>query len=120
MAWHEHTWRGKCCAFGSPASTTFASPVPLQDGQQILAVLQSQLAEVDQVLLSEGAQNGPSNFTLQGLMGLQGGHSPRRLHGGSCSMESKHAYPKFGTGRGGTTTENRQCKTSQVGQSAYL
>ena len=31
-------------------------------GQQILAVMQNQLIDVDQVLLIEGAQNGPIYF----------------------------------------------------------
>ncbi len=46
--------------------------VPLHNGQQVLAVLQSQLADVDQALLIEGAQNGPSVAGHRGLLGLQG------------------------------------------------
>jgi hypothetical protein len=53
------------------ANATVVLVVPLQNGQQILAVMQSQLADVDQVLLINGAQNGPSSFTPQGLLGLQ-------------------------------------------------
>lgn len=45
--------------------------VPLQNGQQILVVLQSQLADIDQALLIEGAQNGPSVASHHGLLGLQ-------------------------------------------------
>lgn len=47
--------------------------VPLHDGQQVLAVLQGQLADVDQPLLVEGAQDGPPVAGHRGLLGLQGG-----------------------------------------------
>ncbi len=95
MAWHEHT--------GEP---NVVLVVPLQDGQQILAVIQSQLVHAEQVLLIKELKTGPSTFTFQGLLGFQGG--------------VQHSYPRSGTGRGGTTTENRQFKTSQVVQCAYL
>ena len=44
MAWYEHT--------GEPNVVLVVS---LQSGQQILALLQSQLGDVEQVLLIEGA-----------------------------------------------------------------
>jgi len=44
--------------------------VPLHNGQQVLAILQSQLADVDQALLIEGAQNGPSVASHRRLLGL--------------------------------------------------
>lgn len=46
--------------------------VPLYNGQQVLAVLQSQLADVDQPLLIEGAQNGAPVACHRRLLGLQG------------------------------------------------
>ncbi len=51
--------------------------VPLHNGQQVLAVLQSQLADVDQALLIEGAQDGPSVAGHRGLLSLQGGVQTR-------------------------------------------
>ena len=47
--------------------------VPLQNGQQVLVILQSQLADMDQALVIDGAQNGPSAANYHGLLGLQGG-----------------------------------------------
>ncbi len=79
-----------------PEEANVVLMVPLHNGQQVLAVLQSQLADVDQALLVEGAQNCPS---VAGTVGFW-----------ACKVEFKHAYPKFGTGRGGTTTAHRQLK----------
>ena len=47
--------------------------VPLHNGQQVLAVLQGQLADVDQPLLVEGAQDGPPIAGHWGLLSLQRG-----------------------------------------------
>jgi len=56
-----------------PEEANVVLMVPLHNGQQVLAVLQSQLADVDQALLVEGAQNCPSVAGYRGLLGLQGG-----------------------------------------------
>lgn len=47
--------------------------VPLHNGQQVLAVLQGQLADVDQALLVIGAQDGASIGGHRGFLPLQGG-----------------------------------------------
>lgn len=47
--------------------------VPLHDGQQVLAVLQGQLADVHQTLLVVGAQDGTPVAGHWGLLPLQGG-----------------------------------------------
>ncbi len=47
--------------------------VPLQNGQQVLVILQSQLADMVQAHVIEGAQNGPFAAGHHGLLGLQGG-----------------------------------------------
>ena len=46
---------------------------PLQNGQQVLVTLQSQLASMVQALLIEGAQNDQSAVGHHELLGLQGG-----------------------------------------------
>jgi len=72
-----------------PEEANVVLMVPLHNGQQVLAVLQSQLADVDQALLIEGTQNGPSVAGHCGLLSLQGGvqtcipqvwHGQRRHH----------------------------------------
>ena len=60
-------------AWKIPEEANAVLMVPLHYGQQVLAVLQSQLADVDQALLIEGTQNGPSVASHRGLLGLQGG-----------------------------------------------
>lgn len=47
--------------------------VPLQNGQRVLLVLQSQLAGMVQALVIGEALNGPSAAGHHGLLGLQGG-----------------------------------------------
>ena len=47
--------------------------VPLYNGQQVLAVLQGQLADVDQALLVVGAQDGTPVGGHRGLLPLEGG-----------------------------------------------
>lgn len=47
--------------------------VPLHNGQQVLAVLQGQLADVDQALLVVGAQDGAPVGGHWRLLPLQGG-----------------------------------------------
>ena len=46
--------------------------VPLHNGQQILAVLQGQLADVHQALLIVGAQDGTPVGGHRGFLGRQG------------------------------------------------
>jgi len=75
--------------------------VPWQNGQQVLAVLQSQLASMlqalhiegahmVQALLIEGAQNGPSAAGHHELLGLQAGadNQPYQPHLLICPITS--------------------------------
>ena len=63
--------------------------IPLHNRQQILGILEGQLADVGQTLLLKGAQNGSPVTGHRGFLGLQGavqagiaqvGHWPGRHH----------------------------------------
>jgi hypothetical protein len=57
----------------TPEEADVVLMAPLQNGQQVLVTLQSQLADMVQALLIEAAQNGPSAAGHHELLGLQDG-----------------------------------------------
>lgn len=62
-----------CAQAALPEQANAVLVVPLHNGQQVLAVLQGQLADVHQALLIVGFQDGTPVAGHRGLFTLQGG-----------------------------------------------